>query len=107
VALSEADPGRYEGTWTEPIEGGWQARVAMHREGRPDSVLLVPLTARAGDVTTPLELTGSALAVLLLTGIAWVVVAGARRRGAEGPETVDRPDAGATPRAADVLEGVS
>jgi putative copper export protein len=107
VALSEADPGRYEGMWTDPIEGGWQARVALHREGRPDSVLLVPLTARAGDVTTALELAGSGLAVLLLAGIAWVVVAAARRRGTPRPETVGRPDAGATPRAADLRAGVS
>ena len=88
ATLRETEPGRYEGTVADPAAGDWSASVVLHRDGRPDSTLVVPWSPGSRDAATPLELTTSALAVLLLaaTGSVLLLVA-ARRRWAPAPTT--------------------
>jgi hypothetical protein len=91
VQLRENDSGRYEGTLADPAPGDWSASVVLHRDGRPDSLLVVPWSPGSREAATPLERTTSVLAVLLLAGIGSVLLlpVAARRRRAPEDLTVD------------------
>ena len=128
VALRKTEEGRYEGSLAGAREGDWQATLVLHRTWSNDSVVVVPWSSGVGEQPTPLERTTSALALLLLAGMASVlalVMARRRRSAADlrsqrlrdsapndvpdpdphpepdpdpGPDTVTRPRAEATSR---------
>ena len=87
VTLRETESGRYEGTVADPAPGDWSASVVLHRDGRPDSVLVVPWSPGSREAATPLEVATSALAVLLLAAIGSVLLlVAARRRRRNGAD---------------------
>ncbi len=91
LALHKTEEGRYEGSLPAVPDGDWQARLVLHRTWSEDSTLVVPWSSGTADRTTGLERTTSALALLLLLGMASVLalVAARRRPSTRAP----RPDA--------------
>lgn len=92
VPLRTTEEGRYEGSLPAAPEGDWRARLVLHRAWSQDSVLVVPWSSGTGDRATGLERAASALALLLLVGMASVLaLLAARRHPTTGGPPTDDP----------------
>ncbi len=93
VPLRKTEEGRYEGSLPAAPDGDWQARLVLHRVWSEDSFLVVPWSSGTADRTTGLERTTSALALLLLGGMAAVLaLIAARRRPTATTRVTDDAD---------------
>jgi copper transport protein len=85
VVLRKTEEGRYEGSLPAAPDGDWQAQLVLNRVWSDDVVLAVPWSSGTGHPTTGLERATSALALLLLAGMASVLaLVAARRRPTTG-----------------------
>ncbi|MCW2768128.1 MAG: hypothetical protein JWO11_4087 [Nocardioides sp.] len=99
VTLHPVELGRYEAEIEAPGPGAWEAWVAVQRTSVPDAVATIRWTVRAAAPASAgrLEVTTTALAALLLTGLGGAV--GILRRRRLPPATPrDRVTAGAGSR---------
>ncbi len=104
TSLEAVEDGHYEASVPDPGLDAWTAQVTVHRDGRPDEVLLIPGSSAVTRPVTPLEAGAGALALLLLAGTT-AAVAVARRRAGGGRDP--DPPYPAHPDAVPVLEEAS
>ncbi|TFC22973.1 copper resistance CopC/CopD family protein [Cryobacterium glucosi] len=81
VILERIEQGRFEAEIAQPTAGGWNAIVALDRDGLPTAVAQVDWTVAAASPADarPLEVVTSVLAILLLGAMLGVVIVARRR----------------------------
>lgn len=82
VRLTPIEEGRYEGSTNALGPGSWSGTVSVHRAGLPDSVMLSDwrVAPPAAALASPLRTVSTAIAGLLLAGLATALILLRRRR---------------------------